>query len=223
MKPVLTLTVALLALAAFADPARASLIILGNLPPINDAGGATVDAGTDPSTGGIHIRQAISFTMPAQSYPVVQVNLHLGQYNTAAGDVAAVGFYLDTGNDLPGSLVGSLLKNPASNSDDISAFIFIPQAPLTLAASTKYWLQLDSIAGMYAWRSSGPPVTPTSQVGASYGKQIGFIADDPRDVNITISNFQIAASIPEPCSLVLAAAALLNAFVLSKARQNEVR
>jgi hypothetical protein len=182
--------------------AHGSLIILGNLPAVNDASGATIDAGVGPGTGGSQVRQAVSFTMPPRSYPVVQVNLHLGQYNTAAGDVAAVGFYLDNGNDLPGTLVGHLL-NPSSNSDDIQPFIFAPAMPVTLAASTKYWLVVDATAGTFAWRSSAPSITPTSPVGATYGKQIGFVNDVPRDITILISSFEINTQVPEPGSLPL--------------------
>ncbi len=206
MKLTLALAAAILAVLAAEHPSQASLIILGNLPPINEGGFASVDDGSE----GAAVQQAISFTMPAQSYPVVQVLLRLGQYNTADGDIAAVGFYLDNGNDLPGALVGNLLVSPPSQSEDIASFLFKPSAPMMLAASTKYWLVVDAAAGLYVWRT-GPAVVPTSQVGATFGKQIALVDDVPRDVVGSISSFEIAAQIPEPDAVTLAAIAASSA------------
>jgi len=135
--------------------------------------------------------------MPPQSYPVERATLRLRLYNTAEGDVAVVGFYADDGNDRPGPLVGSLLVSPPSNSDDFGQFDFTPSTPLTLVASTKYWLVADALAGIYQWHGSSPSIVPSSQVGATFGKQIELIDDVPRDVN-GVSTFEIVSTIPEP-------------------------
>jgi hypothetical protein len=105
-------------LTLFAAPSsRAGLIILGNLPQANHNYSVLIDAGTDAAaTNFIHVRGAVSFTIPPQSFPVQDVALHLRLYDTMAGDVAAVGFYEDNGADLPGALVGSLFVSPPSNS-----------------------------------------------------------------------------------------------------------
>jgi hypothetical protein len=182
-----------------ATPANASLIILGNLPQTDDNSGAVVDAGTDNvGSNFIQVREAISFTMPAQSYPLEHVVLRLLGYNTATGDVAEVGFYEDNGSDFPGTLLGSLLVSPPSASDDPAGFNFVPSTPLTLAASTKYWLMLDATAKEYDWRASSPPKSPTSQVGAIFGKQIAIVGQEPRDSSPFISSFEIVTSVPEP-------------------------
>lgn len=129
-----------LVLAGLVPNSHAGLIILGNLPAVSDGGGFTIDAGTDDvGSPFISAYAALSFTMPARSYPLDHVALRLGQYNTITDDVAEVSVYGDDGNDRPGSLI-SLLSNPVSNSDDIAQFNFEPQISLTLSASTKYWL-----------------------------------------------------------------------------------
>jgi hypothetical protein len=101
------------ALLLASQSAQGALIILGNLSQTNDGLGATVDAGTDDvGSNFTHVRHAVSFTMPAQSYAVQQVSLRLSDYSTSAGDVAAVGFYEDNGADAPGLLVGNILNSP---------------------------------------------------------------------------------------------------------------
>jgi hypothetical protein len=150
MKVVYALVMAALSVAITVQGASAELIILGNLPPANDNFGAFIDAGIDDmGSNFINVRRAVSFTVPSQSYPVDHVTLRLRAYVTTAGDIAAVGFYEDNGMDLPGALVGSLLVSPPSASDATGQFDFTPAGPLTLAASTKYWLLVDASAGEY--------------------------------------------------------------------------
>jgi len=200
MKSIHAFVTAVIVLVIIAQSSHAGLIILGNLPATNDGSFQTVEKDV--------VRDAVSFTMPPQSYPVQHVALRLGQYNTAAGDVAAVGFYLDNGSDAPGALFGSLLVSPPSSSEDIGQFNFTPSSPLTLSASAKYWLQVEATAGdVFAWRAAFPSITPTSQVGASFGKSIEIIGDSPRD-SIVIPNFEIITSIPEPGMELLIVAAL---------------
>jgi hypothetical protein len=145
--------------------------------------------------------------MPGQSYPVDEVTLRLFQYNTTAGDAAAVGFYEDNGNNLPGALVGSLLTSPPSPSDNIiGSFTFTPASPLTLAASTKYWLVVAASAGEYQWQGSNPPKTPASEVGASFGQFLAFIDDNAETETNVLTSFEIV-DVPEPsasCLLVIA-------------------
>jgi hypothetical protein len=189
---------------------QAGLIILGNLPAVNDGFGAAVDAGTDNvGTEFIRLRKAISFTMAPQDYPVAHVTLRLGGYDTSKGDVAAIGFYLDNGNNFPGALVGDLLNNPPSSAPDDDQFTFTPSMPLALTASTKYWLMVDATAGEYIWRGSAPePVNPSSQVGASYGELISIFPD--RTVYRTdIPSFEIVSTVPE------AGAATMSIMVLA--------
>jgi hypothetical protein len=199
---------------------QASLIILGNLPPTDDASFNLVDAGIDNvATNFLHIREAVSFTMPAQSYPIDHVALRLDGYNTIAGDVAAVGFYLDDGADMPGALVGSLLNHPSSSNDDVGQFDFTPVGTLTLSASTRYWLLVDATAGEYEWRASSPPITPTSQVGAVFGKQL-FLQGNTAQNSTRYSSFEIVSSIPEPLANVLLATAFVGIGMLCRTCQN---
>jgi hypothetical protein len=183
---------------------QANVIILGNLPALNDASGGLVDAGTD-DIGSIfrNIRQAVSFTMPAVDAAVQNVALRLDRYNTDAGDVAVVGFFEDNGSDEPGSLHGSLMVSPPSSNDDIGQFNFIPSAPLTLSASTKYWLVLDATAGEYEWRRSAPIITPTSQIGTTFGRAV-TITPDSVDDTFGPSSFEIDSTAPEPPAIHLA-------------------
>jgi hypothetical protein len=204
MKPYRSFVTSAILLIVAAHPADAGLIILGNLPQTDDNSFATIDAGTDNiGSNFMKVQQAISFIMPSESYPLDHVDLRLRGYNTTAGDVAAVAFYQDNGSDLPGALFGGLFLSPLSTSDDPSTFTFLPMASLTLAASTKYWLMLDATAGEYDWRASSPSITPTSQVGASFGRQIGFVDEVPREVELVISSFEIVTSVPEPATNVL--------------------
>jgi hypothetical protein len=194
-----TLLASVIALLLASQSAHAALIILGNLPQTGDQSGGTVDAGTDNVGSNFnHVEQAISFTMPSQAYSVDHIALRLASYNTTAGDLAAVGFYQDNGSDFPGPLVGNTLVSPPSASDNVATFVFVPSAPLTLAASTKYWLVLDATAGEYDWRGSAPPITPTSQIGASFGSQIGIVDGERRDLGPLISSFEIVSTVPEP-------------------------
>jgi hypothetical protein len=183
------------ATALYGELTQASLIILGNLPETGDQSFGAIDAGTDNAGSSfMHIRQAISFTMPAIAHPLDHVDLRLLGYNTTAGDVAAIGFYADNGGDFPESLVGSPLIAPASNSDDVATFTFVPSDPLTFAASTKYWLVLDATSGEYQWRGSAPSITPTSQTGAIFGSQIAIVDNERRDVGPLISSVEIVSS-----------------------------
>jgi hypothetical protein len=201
MKSIHTFVTAFIVLIVTAHPAHAQLIILGNLPPTNDSFVGVVTPGT-PEFGFTHVAQAISFTMPPQSYPVERATLRLRLYNLTEGDVAAVGFYADDGNDRPGPLVGSLLVSPPSNSDAFGEFNFTPSTPLTLVGSTKYWLMADATAGIYQWHGSSPSIVPSSQVGATFGKMISIVDDVPRDVNIGVASFEIVA-FPEPATNLL--------------------
>jgi hypothetical protein len=198
---------------------QASLIILGNLPGANDNFGSVVDSGT--ANGGINpekIDKAVSFTMPSQSFPIDHVAVRLREYNTAAGDVAAVGFYLDNGADAPGVLVGNLLASPPSNSVGLDQFDFVPTTPLTLSASTKYWLVLSATMGAYQWQGPSPKVTPTSPLGTMFGKQIGVIDGVPRDVTLGISGFELVSSIPEPSASMLFGASVIIGSARSRRR-----
>jgi hypothetical protein len=187
------------ALLLASQSAHAALIILGNLPQTGDGSFGTVDSGTDDVGSNFnHVKQAVSFTMPPQPYSLDQASVRLRFYNTLAGDIAEVGFYQDNGSDFPGTLVGALLVSPPSASDDVGTFNFLPAAPLTLAASTKYWLVLDATAGEYDWRGSAPPIAPTSQIGATFGSQIGIVDGERRDLGPLISSFEIEATVPEP-------------------------
>lgn len=215
MKTYVTLVMTTVLLVGAAGSSRAGLIILGNLPAANDHFGATVDAGA--ANGGINamtIRQAVSFTMPAHSYPVERVALRLFQYNTASGDIASAGLYQDNGSDLPGAPVGGLFINPSSASNEIGQFTFLPSSPITLAASTKYWLMLGATSGSYQWHGSSPSQTPTSEVGAIFGTQIGFVGDSRIDVLNGVSSFEIISTVPEPAAACLTISALFVGLTL---------
>jgi hypothetical protein len=199
MKATHAIVVAVFVLNA-AQYSHAELIILGNLPPANDNFGAAIDAGIDDvGSNFINVRRAVSFTMPSQSYPVEHVTLRLRAYVTTAGDVAAVGFYEDNGMDLPGAPVGSLLLGPPSASDATGQFEFTPADPLTLAASTKYWLLVDASAGEYQWQGSSPDIVPTSQVGAVFVEEVTLHGNTPDDRGVDeILSFEIVTNVPEP-------------------------
>jgi hypothetical protein len=220
MNRCLALIAPVLAMFMAAQPIEAGLIILGNLPQTGDQSFGFVDSGTDNiGTNFNHVEQAISFTTPAQAYSLDHVALRLRFYNTAAGDVAAVGFYQDNGGDFPGLLVGNLLVSPPSTSDDVATFNFTPSAPLTFAATTKYWLVLNATAGEYDWRGSAPPIMPTSQLGASFGVQIAIIDGERRDIGPLISSFEIVATVPEPrlaTSLLLIALCIVSRAIKVK-------
>jgi hypothetical protein len=202
------------ATALTASTSQASLIILGNLPQMNDGGAATIDAGTDNVGNNFtNGHGALSFTMPAQNFPLSRVTLRLGRYNTSTGDSAQVGVFLDSGNDLPGTQV-AMLSSPASATDDIADFEFTPSATFVLAASTKYWLVVDATAGEYDWRGNSPSATPTSQVGATYGKFVYLVAGNPIAPSpfFTAPSFEITTTVPEPLKQNLLATFLAAAI-----------
>jgi hypothetical protein len=209
---ILAFALALFTLSPGYSPA--GLIILGNLPAENDAAAASVDAGA--ANGGLNsqsITQAFSFTMPAQDYPLERVAIRFRDYNTSAGDVAEVGLYLDNGNDLPGAIAGGLLVNPPSNSNDAGQFDFLPSAPLTLSASTKYWLLVGASSGYFTWAGSAPPLAVTSQVGATFGRRIFISGNTPRETTRGPNNFEITTTVPEPTSSLIVVALCLSAVV----------
>ena len=118
-------------------------MLIGNLP-------ATV-------TGNFGISStqsaAVSFRTPSVAYAVDSVILSLSQYSTTGGDVAAIGFYTDNGG-IPGTLVTSLLTNPASSSTEAASFTFtVPTGGISLSADTTYWLQVARSAGDFRWNS----------------------------------------------------------------------
>ncbi|RIK72778.1 MAG: hypothetical protein DCC67_18745 [Planctomycetota bacterium] len=213
MKPARLVALTLLLLSLSPNISPAGLIILGNLPATNDASGTSVDAGIandglNPQTN----RPAISFTMPTRAYPLQHVALRFRGYNTAAGDAAEVGLYLDNGNDLPGTLGGSLLISPSSGSNAAGQFNFVPSTPISLAASTKYWVMISATYGSFEWAGSAPSIAPTSQVGVTFGKPVFFVGDLPRDAT-GVRSFEIVTSVPEPAmaTFMFAAACSLAA------------
>jgi hypothetical protein len=78
-----------------------------------------------------------------------------------------------------------------------------------LLASTKYWLMLDATAGEYTWRGNSPGgITPTSQVGASFGTAIGLVGDQPRST-LGPPSFEIL-SVPEPTAQLVSGLWMLS-------------
>jgi hypothetical protein len=191
--------------------------ILGNLPQTNDNFNASVVAGS--------VQWGISFNMPAESREVGVVVLRLREYSTTEGDVATVGFFADNGSDAPGAQVGSLLVSPPSNSNSMGQFEFMPAAPLTLAVSTKYWLVVDAAAGQFQWQGSFPGITPTSNVGVSFGTEklsendgASYIDSEGRLTSFWIDTNTV---IPEPHSMapVMLAAAAVTLFRMPRVRK----
>ena len=193
---------AAVAALAFAAPAPAAVII-GNLPPTNDGAGTSV-------ASAVSQQKAVVFTTGGTGFTVDNVILRLSNYNTVAGDVAQVGFFLDNGSGTnTGAQVGSFLTAPASGSNATGDFTFLPAGPLTLAANTTYWLLVDSSPGDFIWRASDPGLTATgpgatfvanrfsTNNGASYGPPDTFFN------SFQINGTQAAADIPEPTTLAV--------------------
>ncbi len=160
-RTVLPLTV--LALAATFPTSTSAAVIIGNMPLTGTASTLTIDSTTGAQS-------AFKFT-PSQTYDVTGVQLALISYRTSGGspnDTATIGFYTDnggtpntTGNIPTGTLVGSLLTNPASSASAAAVFTFGVSGTITLNANTPYWLVIDASAGGFGWQY-GSTLVPLS-------------------------------------------------------------
>ncbi|MFN0077495.1 MAG: choice-of-anchor R domain-containing protein [Prosthecobacter sp.] len=160
--------------------------------------------------GGGQLR-AVVFTMGSQDYTVDNVILRLGFYSTIT-DVAQVGFFLDNGSGNIGTQVGSFLSAPPSTNNNVNNFTFTPDGPLTLAASTKYWLLVDGAAAAFDWFGNSPTISPTGS-GASFNPLYRHSSDN--GVTYATTNlkpsFEInGTAIPEPSRALLAALGLFG-------------
>jgi hypothetical protein len=159
---------------------------------------------------------AISFTLPSRSYRVDSVTLNLRDYSSAS-DRPVIAFYTDEDGH-PGSLLGSPLRNPPSNSNRSDDFTFLPTSSLILEGGGTYWVQASSIFGSFSWNASGNDAltsrTPFGEavfqrykVGLNSGEI--YVDDHP------IPSFLVSATaVPEPTALALGGLALIGSWCL---------
>lgn len=173
-----------------------SAVLISNLP----------DTYSGFSTVGNTAALAVSFRTPSVAYSVDSVTLSLSSYSTTGGDVAAVGFYTDNGG-VPGTLVTTLLNNPASSSTAVASFTFTaPSGGISLSPDTTYFLQVDRLQGSFRWNIGGG--TPPSGL-ATFGAYVTF--DRPTSTWTSSSSVKLfsieATSVPEPQGFTAALAA----------------
>lgn len=182
-------------------------VLIGNYTPSNASGTVTVSTTQQP---------AVSFVMPSVGYTIDSVKLSLRNYISTA-DTLAVGFYTDN-SGIPGTLVGSLLQNPASASNSTADFTFLPVGTLTLSANTTYWLMARATAGTLGWNVSNTDTpTPRLPVGQAtfnvYKVGISSGASYVSGGTVNIPSFTIAAtSVPEPSEYAIVGAIALVSF-----------
>jgi hypothetical protein len=172
-------------------------VIIGNMPQTADNNSLIISNDAGGYLAGM------VFTMGSQDYSVDSVILRLGSYVTPT-DTARIGFFLDNGSGTnTGAQVGSFLISPSSASSTTSNFTFLPDGPLVLQASTKYWLLADSTSSNYLWW--GNNVNP-SGAGATFNAPILHSTND--GVSYTSTNFRPTfqingTAIPEPSRALL--------------------
>jgi hypothetical protein len=177
-------------------------VLIGNLPA-SVAGNSVVS-----STQTL----AVSFRTPSVAYAVDSVILSLATYATTAGDAAVVGFYTDN-SGIPGTLVTSLLTNPASSSTAAASFTFTaPTGGISLSADTTYWLQVARSAGNFRW-NVGTGATPSGLATFGEFKWRNSLGNWNTSASANLFSIE-ATAVPEPEEYAAAAAAGLLGFGL---------
>jgi|ERR1017187_7287082 hypothetical protein len=193
--------------------AHAQAILLGTLP-MTGAGNSTMTPGD---------RFAFSFTTPATAYTLNNVIVPLFGYDPT-GDTVLLGFYTDTG--VPGTLVGSLLTNPAGQGAVTSDYTFTPASTITFSPNTTYWMVFGVDAGTVYFQQSS--LTGTTPIGdATFGnfKLTGNSGANWFDYTATMGGqfeFQInATAVPEPSTYAALTSAAVLVFAAYRRRQKQ--
>jgi hypothetical protein len=104
----------------------------------------------------------------------------------------------------------SFLTAPASASEAVGSFTFLPSGTLALDPNTTYWLLVDASVGDYDWRGGfDPAITPTG-AGATFKSYQYSMFDNGVTYSPGgfLSSFQIngtpVAAVPEPSTFLLA-------------------
>jgi hypothetical protein len=198
------------AFLAAASTGNSQVVLLGNYPSNGSPGTAIAADGT---------RAAEVFTMPAAAYNVNSVTVPLTDFY-GSPELVSLGFYTDGGSG-PGSLVGSLLTQPAGsgyNGSPLTDYTFTAGSTVTLAANTTYWMVLGVPAGFVGWGWSNSLGTGLATFDHQYASgNNGATYGIDQSINFA---YQINASaIPEPSTYAAMAAAASLAFAAWRRRR----
>ncbi len=202
-KLVVLLGILLLSLAGWTSSAPASVIV-------TSYNGNTSGTQSILSNNG----KALGFMMPAGTdYTLnsVTVELTLTTSSTVTAYIYSNTHGVTTGNNTPNQLVGTFISlTPAANSTP-TAYTFTLESPLTLSASSGYWLVLEDTSS-FGWASSDADTGTSgyqpyfsSSIGAtSIGGYFGTAGTNPSGwsaSNGVTNDFTIdatALTVPEP-------------------------
>lgn len=196
-------------LLTLGSAAQADVTVLSNLPS-NNLGSGNVD-NTE--------QRAITFTTAGSPLTVTEVQLSLQNYISLT-DTALLSIH-SNGTNQPGSQIGATFTAPTSNSDNPGVFSFTSDG-VALSADTTYWVVIKGGSSEgFSWNRSNPTVTPTSTAYGSFGNQ--WITQNTGGTWEVGSNgahsFAIIATVPEPGTTGLVAAAGLLGVIFHRRRR----
>jgi hypothetical protein len=180
---------------------------------------------------------AQGFSM-TNTYNLTSVDLILNNYTATAGSSLVLSIYSNNGSNDPGTDLYDLSTNVTGPSGPTSSVVsFSGTGSFTLAAGTKYWLDLYStaptanIATQVEWigvLNSGFGFVNPSGVGATDMGQIRRVGGNPptgspNPNELLRTGFElngtVVSAVPEPASLVMLAIGGLGAAAFARTRR----
>jgi hypothetical protein len=158
-----------------------------------------------------------SFSTGASGFSLLDVVVMVG-LRTPTSSSTTVALYSDSGSATPGSLLAELGQIPDSALSTLGLIQYelVLSSPYTLAANTRYWIQLSASGSSAVWSwtfdSSGTGVA--SEYTANQG---GVLSSQFGPYQMRLSD-QASGSVPEPTSLFVMGGALLALSLLRRKR-----